>query len=80
MEPLCNFTRILMYFISGVFNQERDYTVDDSDDDDKSVNLLSHVHRDFLTDQELKKPSIIVPNVLEAVKSVFQKEGMMFSS
>ena len=28
-------------------------------------------------DQELKRPSIIVPNVLEAVQAVFQKEGIL---
>jgi hypothetical protein len=36
----------------------------------------NHNHRDFVLDPELKRPTYVVQNVLEAVKLVFEKERM----
>lgn len=37
--------------------------------------ISNHNHRDFVLDSELKKPTYVTQNVLEAVKLVFEKEN-----
>ena len=38
--------------------------------------LLDHNHRDFIMDPELVRPTLTVPNVLEAIQAVFKMEQM----
>ena len=51
---------------TGVYSSNRDYT--------ENI-LLDHNHRDFIMDPELKKPTIMTTNVLEAVQAVFHLQG-----
>jgi hypothetical protein len=38
--------------------------------------LLDHNHRDFILDPELLRPTLTVPNVLEAIKAIYKMEGV----
>ncbi|CAG5119805.1 unnamed protein product, partial [Candidula unifasciata] len=53
---------------TGVFNTNTGFVTVSSN------KLFSHNHRDFVIDPTLTTPSHVVPNVLEAVKLVFEKE------
>lgn len=57
---------------TGVYSASRDYVSQNS----TREMLLHHNHRDFIMDQNLRKPSVIVHNVHEAVQSIFEKEGL----
>mgnify|MGYP003574217533 CR=1 FL=1 len=57
---------------TGVYSASRDYVSQNS----TREMLLHHNHRDFIMDQALRKPSVIVHNVYEAVQSIFEKEGL----
>ena len=54
---------------TGVYNH--------GDRDVEKPALLDHNHRDFIMDPALKRPNTTVGNVLEAVQSVFRKEGLL---
>ena len=57
---------------TGVYSASRDYVTQNN----KREMLLHHNHRDFIMDQNLRKPSVIVHNVHEAVQCIFEKEGL----
>uniref|UniRef100_A0A0B6ZGX4 Uncharacterized protein n=2 Tax=Arion vulgaris TaxID=1028688 RepID=A0A0B6ZGX4_9EUPU len=54
---------------TGVFKTSTDFV------SFASNRLFSHNHRDFVIDPALTTPNHVVPDVLEAVKLVFEKEG-----
>ena len=57
---------------TGVYCSSRDYVRYDA------KRPSNHNHRDFVLDPELKRPTYVVQNVLEAVKLVFEKERMQW--
>ena len=52
---------------TGVYNGSRDY---------QQPGLLNHNHRDFIMDPELRRPTMVAGNVLEAVQAIFRREGL----
>ena len=54
---------------TGVYDGSRDYTVNNQ-------GILDHNHRDFIMDPELRRPTMVATNVLEAVQAIFRREGL----
>ncbi len=55
---------------TGVYSQQRDHA------SQNPKIFLSHAHRDFIMDPELRKPTLMAHNVYDAVQAIFQKEGI----
>ena len=58
---------------TGVYSRSRTF-----DENTANANrmLLDHNHRDFILDPELLRPTLTVPNVLEAIEAVYKMEGI----